>query len=130
MFDWRHQLFILFDAVSFDNRGMLRKRRNSIHGKTVAIRRDFKRKPRVSILAFIGVNGIIDYYDGEGTFDRVGFVKCCRNFVYPKRANVRLYPGSNSIWILDGASIHRHPEIVRVLRSVGVVLIFLPVYCP
>ncbi|EGZ20631.1 hypothetical protein PHYSODRAFT_493567 [Phytophthora sojae] len=89
-----------------------------------------ERKPRVSVLAFIGVHGIIDYYDTEGTFDRVKFLESCRLFAYSKRGNVRQYPGSNSVWILDGAAIHRDPEIVHFLRSIGVVPIFLPAYCP
>eukprot|EP00644_Phytophthora_capsici_P012448 jgi/Phyca11/121923/e_gw1.46.357.1 len=89
-----------------------------------------ERKPRVSILAFIGVHGVIDYFNTEGTFDRVEFVKCCKDFAYSSRGNVRQYPGPNSVWILDGATIHRHPEIVHFLRSIGVVPIFLPAYCP
>ncbi|EEY68228.1 uncharacterized protein PITG_04643 [Phytophthora infestans T30-4] len=60
-------------------------------------------KPRVSMLAFIGVNGIIDYYDTVGTFDRLEFVRCCQDFAYS-----------------NGASIHRHPEIVHYLRSIGI----------
>ena len=35
-----------------------------------------------------------------------------------------------SVWILDGARIHCHPDIVYYLRSLGIVPIFLPAYCP
>ncbi|KAG6942679.1 hypothetical protein JG687_00018915 [Phytophthora cactorum] len=73
---------------------MIRKRGYSLKGKTVAIRGDFQRK-------------------SKGTFDRVEFVQCCRDFAYSTRGMVRQYPGSNSVWILDGASIHRHPEIIH-----------------
>ncbi|KAE9005074.1 hypothetical protein PR001_g17544 [Phytophthora rubi] len=126
--DWSHQNIVFLDEVSFDNRGMLRRRGYALRGKKVAIRGDFER-PRVSILAFIGVNGIIDYFNTEGTFDRVEFTKCCQDFVHSS-GFVRQYPGPNSVWILDGAAIHRHPEIVHYLRSVGIVPIFLPAYCP
>jgi transposase len=126
--DWSHQNLVFLDEVSFDNRGMLRKRGYSLKGTTVAIRGDFQRKPRVSLLAFIGVHGLLDYGDTEGTFDRVEFVRCCQDFVYSGR--VKQYPGQNSVWILDGASIHRDPEIVHWLRSIGIVPIFLPAYCP
>ncbi|RHZ17423.1 hypothetical protein DYB26_003126 [Aphanomyces astaci] len=128
--DWNHQNVVFLDEVSFDNRGMIRRRGYALRGKTVAIRGDFVRKPRVSVLAFIGVQGVIDYFDTEGTFDRAEFTKCCRDFVHSHRGGVRLYPGCNSVWILDGATIHRHSEIVHYLRSVGVVAIFLPAYCP
>ncbi|RHY27054.1 hypothetical protein DYB32_007083, partial [Aphanomyces invadans] len=127
--DWNHQNIVFLDEVSFDNRGMIRKRGYALRGKTVAIRGDFARKPRVSVLAFLGVNGIIEYFDTEGTFDRAEFTKCCIDFVHSERGSVQQYPGRNSVWILDGASIHRHPEIVYYLRSVGVVPIFLPAYC-
>ncbi|RHZ22346.1 hypothetical protein DYB26_013729 [Aphanomyces astaci] len=132
--DWSHQNLVFLDEVSFDNRGMIRKRGYAIGGKQVAVRGDFVRKPRVSVLAFIGVNGVIDYFDTDGTFDRAEFTKCCMDFVHSERGNgsasVQMYPGRHSVWILDGATIHRHPDIVHYLRSVGVVPIFLPAYCP
>ncbi|KAG2896159.1 hypothetical protein PC116_g18046 [Phytophthora cactorum] len=128
--DWSHHNLVFLDEVSFDNRGMIRKRGYSLKGQKLAIRGDFQRKPRVSILAFIGVRGLIDYFDTQGTFDRIEFVKCCRDFAYSKRGNVRRFPGSRSVWILDGASIHRYPEIIHFLRSIGIVPVSLPAYCP
>ncbi|GMF39963.1 unnamed protein product [Phytophthora fragariaefolia] len=127
--DWNHQNLVFLDEVAFDNRSMIRKRGYSLKGRKLAVRGDFQRKPRTSLLTFIGDNGVIDYYNTERTFDRVEFTKCCRDFAYSKLGNVRQYPGPNSVWILDGASIHRHPEIVQFLRSIGVVMIFLPAYC-
>ncbi|OWZ00683.1 hypothetical protein PHMEG_00028077 [Phytophthora megakarya] len=89
-----------------------------------------ERNSRFSVLASIGVNEVIDYFNTDGTFDRVEFTECCQTFVHSLNGHVRQYPGPNSVWILDGAAIHRHPEIVHYLRSVGVVVIFLPAYCP
>jgi transposase len=126
--DCSHHNLVFLDEVSFDNRGIIRKRGYSLKGQKLAIRGDFQRKPRISVLAFIGVSGLIDCFDTQSTFDRVKFVKCCQDFAYAKRNHVRQYPGSNSVWILDGASIHKHPEIVHFLRSIGIVPIFLPVY--
>ncbi|KAH9113118.1 hypothetical protein AeMF1_012642 [Aphanomyces euteiches] len=128
--EWSHQNVVFLDEVSFDNRGMIRKRGYAVRGKTVAVRGDFERKPRVSILSFIGVGGIIDYFNTEGTFDRLEFTRCCQDFVYSRKAAIQQYPGRYSIWIMDGATIHKHPDIVHYLRSVGIVPIFLPAYCP
>ncbi|ETK84184.1 hypothetical protein F441_11018 [Phytophthora nicotianae CJ01A1] len=47
--------------------------------------------------ASIGTNGVIDYYDTAGTFDRVEFVKSCQDFAYSKRAAVGPYPRANSV---------------------------------
>jgi transposase len=76
------------------------------------------------------VGGLIAIFDVEGTFDRFTFTRCCGTFVYSEANHVRQYPGPHSVWILDGASIHRDPEIVHYLRSIGVVPTFLPAYCP
>ncbi|KAJ8524494.1 hypothetical protein ON010_g16622 [Phytophthora cinnamomi] len=113
--DWNHRNLVFLDEVSFDNRGMIWKRGYALKGDAVAIRGDFQRKPRVSELAFIGVNGLLDFYESDGTFDRVQFVNCCTDFAYSKKGGVQQYPGPNSEWVLDGASIHRHPEIVHFL---------------
>ncbi|KAH9137851.1 hypothetical protein AeRB84_017637, partial [Aphanomyces euteiches] len=128
--NWLRQNVVFLDEVAFDNRGKIRRRGYAIRGKKVAVRGDFQRKPRISILAFIGVGGVIDYFNTDGTFDRAEFTRCCQDFVYSTKASVQQYPGRNSVWIMDGATIHRHPEIVHYLRSVGVVPIFLPAYCP
>ncbi|KAG6974519.1 hypothetical protein JG688_00003033 [Phytophthora aleatoria] len=58
------------------------------------------------------------------------FVQCCQDLLHAVRGPIRQYPGPNSVWIMDGATIHRHPAIIHYLRSVGVVPIFLPAYCP
>ncbi|KAG9398108.1 hypothetical protein AC1031_014908 [Aphanomyces cochlioides] len=57
------------------------------------------------MLAFINVDGLLEYYNTDG-------------------------PGPSSVWILDGAAIHCDPQITHYLRSVGIVAIFLPAYCP
>jgi len=49
------------------------------------------------------------------------FTQCCQQFVYSSRGRVRQYPGQNSVWVLDGAAIHRDAEIAYFLRSIGVV---------
>ncbi|EEY57227.1 uncharacterized protein PITG_11053 [Phytophthora infestans T30-4] len=99
--NWFYSSVVLLDEVSFDNRGMIRK--------------------RCLGAGIYGVTGIIDYYNTEGTFDRVQFFTCCRDFAYSARGHVRQYPGSNSVWIMDGASIHRGLEIIHFLRSIGIV---------
>ncbi|KAF0766188.1 hypothetical protein AaE_002940, partial [Aphanomyces astaci] len=112
----------------FDNRGMLRRRGYAMKGEKVVIRGEFGRKPRVSLLCFLGADGLLDYYDVEGTFDTATFLQCCCLFVHGGK--VQIYPGANSVWVLDGAKIHCNAEIILHLRSLGVVPIFLPVYCP
>ncbi|KAH9128017.1 hypothetical protein AeMF1_001760 [Aphanomyces euteiches] len=124
--NWSQYSVEFLDEVSFDSRGMLRKRGYAIKGQKLCFRGEFDRKPRVSLLCFINVTGVVQVFDTFGTFDRHAFVKCCAT--HAKQCSK--YPGKGSIWILDGASIHCHEDIVYSLRSVGIVPIFLPAYCP
>ncbi|POM69254.1 Hypothetical protein PHPALM_14480 [Phytophthora palmivora] len=61
-----------------------------------------ERNPRISILPFIGANGIIDYFNTERMFDRLAFSKCCQDLVYAEKEPIHQYPGPDSIWIMDG----------------------------
>ena len=119
---------MFLDEVSFDNLGMMRKRGYSIKGRKVLVRGEFNRKPRVSLLCFINADGLVEAFMTEGTFNRLKFLDCLRNLI--RSGKIQQYPGRNSIWIMDGASIHCHKDIVYYLRLCGVIPIFLPAYCP
>lgn len=82
----------------------------------------------MSLLAFLGRNGILDTFVTEGTFNRLTFFDYCKEFALSGLC--KKYPGRNSEWILDGAKIHCHPSIIRYFRSIGIIPIFLPAYCP
>ncbi|KAH9101705.1 hypothetical protein AeMF1_021561 [Aphanomyces euteiches] len=123
--EWGHCNIQFLDEVSFDSRGMLRKRGYAMKGTKLCFRGEFERKPRVSLLCFVDVTGFVEVFSTEGTFDRAKFVSNCVTHA----SSVQRYPGSGSVWILDGASIHCHPDIVYLLRSHGIVPIFLPAYC-
>ena len=125
---WSYDNLIFLDEVGFDNRDMMRKRGYVIKGKRLVFRGEFTRKERCSLLCFLGANGIEEVFQTEGTFDRIKFSSFCRQFALS--GNVHRYPGKNSVWILDGARIHCHPNIVNYLRTLGVYLVFLPAYCP
>jgi len=126
---WTYQNLVFLDEVGFDNRDMFRKHGYAMKGQRIHYRGEFTRKERSSLLCFLGVNGILDVYTTTGTFDRHKFISCCRSFAL-KSHIVQAYPASNSVWILDGASIHSDPNIVYYLRSLGIQIVFLPAYCP
>ncbi|KAH9146834.1 hypothetical protein AeRB84_009338 [Aphanomyces euteiches] len=127
--DWSTSNIQFLDEASFDNRGMLRTRGYCLRGQKLAFRGEFNRKPRVSVLCWIDVNGIVECFPTDGTFDRTTFIACCGLHAQSGKS-VRQYPGRGSIWILDGAKIHCHANLVYYLRSIGIIPIFLPAYCP
>ncbi|XP_021703794.1 uncharacterized protein LOC110677193 [Aedes aegypti] len=126
---WDIYNLVFLDEVSFDNRDMLRWKGYGVVGQKVIYSGEFCRRPRLSFLCFLGVEGIIDSFWTDGTFNRVKFFECCREFAL-RNPKVRQYPGCYSVWILDGAKIHCDANIIRYLRSIGIIPIFLPAYCP
>ncbi|OWY94867.1 hypothetical protein PHMEG_00035282, partial [Phytophthora megakarya] len=85
----------------------------------------FERKPRISVLAFIGVTGVIDAFNTPGTFDRVEFFNAVETL--PIRCKAMsfsiLAPIPFGFWMRD-------PGIIYFLHSIGIVPIFLTAYCP
>lgn len=72
---------------------------------------------------------MLQSYRTEGTFTRQKFFDCIQKFAI-QSGKVETYPGRHSIWIMDGARIHCDKNIIMYLRSLGILPIFLPAYCP
>lgn len=109
---------------------LIRKKGYGRKGSRLLYRGEFGRAIRTSCLCFIGSNGLLEVCETEGTFDRKAFVEYCRRFTFSRQSKVQQYPGTNSVWIMDGAKIHCHNNFIYYLRSLGIVPIFLPAYCP
>ncbi|POM76419.1 Hypothetical protein PHPALM_6339 [Phytophthora palmivora] len=88
--NWSHQNLVFLDEVSFDNRGMIDKRGYAIRGK--AIRHPWRLREKSPGID-PGVNGIIDYFNTERTFDRLEFTKYCQNLVHAEKGLIRQYSG-------------------------------------
>ncbi|TPX76230.1 hypothetical protein CcCBS67573_g02508 [Chytriomyces confervae] len=111
---------VFLDEVSFDNR---------VRGEKLYFRGEFTRKPRVSLLCWIGVNGLLEASMTEGTFDCTKFACYYKEFC-TSSGHVYQYPGPHSVHILDGAKIHCSAELICFLRDLGIIPIFLPTYSP
>ncbi|XP_062550474.1 uncharacterized protein LOC134215270 [Armigeres subalbatus] len=129
LFDWDLYHLVFLDEVSIDSKGILRNTGYGPKGKRLVYRGEFVRRPRASYLCFLGMNGVLDTFETEGTFTRQIYFDCCREFAL-KNEKVQRYPGYNSVWIMDGARIHCDPNIILYLRSIGILPVFLPPYCP
>lgn len=125
---WEQLVFL--DEASFDGRDIIRKRGYGVKGQRLLHRGEFGRSIRSSIMCFIGAEGLLNVYETEGTFDRNKFVEYSRRFALDKVSKVKQYPGQHSVLIMDGAKIHCHENITFYLRSLGIIPIFLPAYCP
>lgn len=126
--NWQIHNLVFLDEVSFDSRDVLRNKGFGPVGKRIVFRGEFIRKPRISLLCFLGQHGLLESFITDGTFTRQKFFDCCRSFALSGK--VQKFPGYYSVWVLDGAKIHCHRSIVEYLRSVGIHVIFLPAYAP
>lgn len=70
--DWDYSNLVFLDKVAMDNQGLLRTKGYGIVGKKLYYRGEFKRQPRISMLVFLGQNGILDSFKTDGTFTRGG----------------------------------------------------------
>lgn len=107
---------------------MLRTKGYAPIGEKLVYRGEFVKPPRCSLLSFLGYNGILETYSTDGTFTRAKLFDFVRQFI--SSGYVKRHPGQCSVWIMDGARIHRHRSIVDYLRSMGIIVIFLPAYAP
>ena len=107
---------------------MIRTRGYSPRGQRIVVKGDVVLSKRISLLCFVNINGLQEAFMTPGTFTRQVFFKCCRSFALSGK--VSIYPGINSIWIMDGARIHCDKNIIDYLRVLGIIVIFLPAYCP
>ena len=126
--DWDLFNLVFLDEVSLDNRGMRRTHGYGESGKRLFVNGEYVRLPRVPLLCFLTHEGLLDAVPTEGTFTRDKFFECCEELVHS--GYIQAYPGPRSIWIMDGAKIHRHRAIIDYLRTAGIVVLFLPAYCP
>lgn len=128
--EWLLQNIVFLDEIGFDSKGILRKNGYGRKGKRLLYRGEFNRRPRISALCFMGVNGLLNCYTTEGTFNRSKFIECCRQFALDSDSLVQQYPGRYSLWIMDGAKIHLDKNLVSYLRSLGLIIVYLPAYAP
>jgi transposase len=123
---WTVDNIVFLDEVSFDNRACWRTHGYVPRGKQVAVQGEYRRLPRTSLLCFINSRGLVEAYQTEGTFARKEFAQSCFHFM---RNRCDIYPGRNTVWIMDGARIHCCPKLISYLRANGIVPLFLPAYC-
>lgn len=94
---WDLSSLVFLDEVAFDNRGMLRKKGYGVKGGRLVHTGEFVRKPRISLLCFLGQSGLQASYQTEGTFTRLIFFNYIRDFALSNK--VQTYPGSNQKYV-------------------------------
>ncbi|KAH9141763.1 hypothetical protein AeRB84_014095 [Aphanomyces euteiches] len=108
--NWGHANVQFLDEVSFDSKGMLRTRGYSLKGQKLAFRGEFTRKPRVSLLCFINVDGLVETFLTEYTLTEQPLLSAVEGTSIQTELSVSILE-----WALFG--FWMAPKFTAILRS-------------
>ena len=124
----RDQL-VFVDETGSDARNFARKFGYLLRGMRAEVPSLLVRGQRISAMAAIDHNGLIDVKLTTGIVNSDTFYDFIRGDLLP---NLRPFDGTNerSVVIMDHCSIHRVDSITSLFEEAGVLLLFLPPYSP
>ncbi|GIQ82007.1 hypothetical protein KIPB_003070 [Kipferlia bialata] len=123
-----HDMLVFCDESSCDVRDLLRRYGWEDKGKDLIMRVPMDRNGRISVMAFIGHTGVLDYNYVTGTYDSVAFVNTV--FALFRKGYLNPYPLPRSVLIMDGAHIHTAKGVIDKIESLGIKVIVLSPYSP
>jgi len=90
---------------------------------------ELKRSKRWSILPALSIDGYLDWIIYQGSITNELYIDFVRTRVLP-----HCFPidsgRERSVLVMDNASIHYHPELLRIFNEAGVRVEYLPPYSP
>ena len=114
-------MLVFIDETGADRRNCLRKFAYSIRGKPALCQKLLVRGQRVSAIAAMSTEGILDCYTYFGSVTGDKFKHFIQNSLLP---HLQPFNGVNSrsIVVLDNAAIHHASGVVDLIESTGAVL--------
>ena len=123
------EMLIFLDETGADRRQLLRKYGYSLRGIPLKKQTMLVRGERVSGIAFMSVNGLLDVSIVRGTTDGDVFYDFVQKHLLPQ---LLPFDGVNphSVVVMDNCSVHHIQETVSMIEEVGAIVQFLPPYSP
>ena len=123
------EMLVWVDETGCDKRDMLRRYGYSFRGQKAVCRRLLVRGRRISAIAALTCQGILDVAITTQTIDGEKFCDFIRGCLIP---NMLPFNGTNqsSVVIMDNCSIHHVQAVSEMLSFAGIVLVYLPPYSP
>ncbi len=123
------QMFVFVDETGADRRNCLRRYGYSIRGRPAVSTKLLVRGQRVSAIAAISMEGLLDCYTYTTSVAGDNFKHYVRQSLLQQ---LKPFNGSNphSVVVLDNASIHHANGVVDLIESTGALVHFLPPYSP
>ena len=126
---FKADMLVFIDESGSDRRDCLRKYAYSLRGQPAKALTLYNRGRHVSSIAAMSMQGVLEMSFIEGGVCAETF----KAFIEEKLIS-KLRPfncvNSNSILIMDNASIHHAQDVVQLVESLGVLVYFLPPYSP
>ena len=122
-------MFIFVDETGADRKNQLRKYGYSLRGRPAVNHALLVRGERVSAIACMSINGILDVKMVTETSNGDTFYEFVQTHLIP---HLMPFNGVNpySVVILDNCTIHHCVEVTASLKDIGVLVHFLPPYSP
>ena len=126
---YKPDMLVFADETGKDGRDCLRRFGYALKGHVPQCNQVFKRGTRVSAIAAISTSGLIGYDLHTGSVRGEEFIDFVRSTLIP---NMNPFDGEsdNSILIMDNCSIHYVDEILEILQTAGILVVFIPPYSP
>ena len=124
----RHML-VFVDETGADRRNTLRRYGYSLRGKTPRSHELFVRGERISAVACMSCNGLLDVKTVKGTTDGDTFYSFVQTHLLP---HLLPFDGRNehSVVVMDNCSIHHVQQVITSIQDIGAIVHFLPPYSP
>ena len=123
-------MLVFLDETGADCRNAMRKYGYSMRGMPLVSHQLLVRGERVSALAIISVNGLLDVKVVRGTTNGDTFYDFIQENLLPHLMPFNGETDPHSVVIMDNCSIHHINEIVPMIQDVGAIVHFLPPYSP
>ena len=126
---YKANMFVFLDETGTDRRDAIRKYGYGWRGKPIVAHKLLVRGQHLSTIAFMSTAGLLDCVTVSGGVNGDVFYE----FVHSKLLyHLNPFNGCNSqsIVIMDNASIHSVEGIVEMIQQVGAIVLFLPPYSP
>ena len=126
---FNQEMLIFLDETGSDKRNCMKQHGYSLRGKPLVSHKLLVRGERVSAIAIMSVNGILDCKTVKQTVNGDVFYNFVQANLLP---HLMPFDGRNphSVVILDNCAIHHVEGIVDMIQEVGALVIFLPPYSP
>ena len=102
---------------------MSRSQARALRGQRAIVKEPFKRGVNLSTISALGIEGIFAPMSVEGAIDGQAFDRYVEHFLLRE-----LYPGD--IIILDNVPFHLSEKAIKLIKSIGAKVKYLPPYSP